>query len=297
MCGTRAFNQGNNPNCYKRYTLVTSMKLLIATLLCSVVLGFAPTTTTTSAFIGRNPSRFSSTWSTTTSLDAYKKVFVAGGSKGVGRAVIDKLLAEGSQVVALLRSNDAVAELSALDGVTAIQGDAFEYKNVENAMDGCDAVITTLGGSTGDNDKLVDYEGNSNVIEAAGILGVTRLILVTSIGCGTSKEAAPPAVFEVLKEVLAAKERAEKLLIKYYTNMNWTIIRPGGLKSEPMTGKAILTADAKALGSIHRQDVADLVVKALTSSKTERKVLSAIDPSITAAASAAASEVEAFALA
>jgi nucleoside-diphosphate-sugar epimerase len=273
------------------------MKLLIATLLCSAVLGFAPTPTTTSAFIGRNPSRFSSTWSTTTSLDAYKKVFVAGGSKGVGRAVIDKLLAEGSQVVALLRSNDAVAELSALDGVTAIQGDAFEYKNVENAMDGCDAVITTLGGSTGDNDKRVDYEGNSNVIEAAGILGVTRLILVTSIGCGTSKDAAPPAVFEVLKEVLAAKERAEKLLIKYYTNMNWTIIRPGGLKSEPMTGKAILTADAKALGSIHRQDVADLVVKALTSSKTERKVLSAIDPSITAAASAAASEVEAFALA
>lgn len=273
------------------------MKLLIATLLCSVVLGFAPTTTTTSAFIGRNPSRFSSSSSTTSSLYAYKKVFVAGGSKGVGRAVIDKLLAEGSQVVALLRSDDAVAELGALEGVTAIQGDAFEYKNVENAMDGCDAVITTLGGSTGDNDKRVDYEGNSNVIEAAGILGVTRLILVTSIGCGTSKEAAPPAVFEVLKDVLAAKERAEKLLIKYYTNMNWTIIRPGGLKSEPMTGKAILTADAKALGSIHRQDVADLVVKALTSSKTERKVLSAIDPSITAAASAAASEVEAFALA
>ena len=164
-------------------------------------------------------------------------------------------------------------------------------------MDGCDAVITTLGGSTGDDDKRVDYEGNSNVIEAAGILGVTRLILVTSIGCGTSKEAAPPAVFEVLKDVLAAKERAEKLLIKYYTNMNWTIIRPGGLKSEPMTGKAILTEDAKALGSIHRQDVADLVVKALTSSRTERKVLSAIDPSITAAASAASSEVEAFALA
>ncbi len=79
--------------------------------------------------------------------------------------------------------------------------------------------------------------------------------------------------------------------------MNWTIIRPGGLKSERMTGKAILTADTKALGSIHREDVANLVVQALSSPKTERTVLSAIDPSITAAASAAASNVQAFALA
>lgn len=39
-------------------------------------------------------------------------------------------------------------------------------------MSGCDAAITTLGGKTGD--KLVDYDGNRNVIEAAGILGVTR---------------------------------------------------------------------------------------------------------------------------
>jgi nucleoside-diphosphate-sugar epimerase len=248
-----------------------TMKLLIASLLYSAVLGFAPVTTTT-AFIGR---AFQHSSSSSTSLDAYKKVFVAGGSRGVGRAVIDKLLAEGSEVVALLRSDESVAELSALEGVQAIKGDAFDYKSVENAMDGCDAAVTTLGGATGDNDKRVDYEGNSNVIEAAGILGVTRLILVTSIGCGTSKDAAPPAVFEVLKDVLAAKERAEKLLIKYYTNMNWTIIRPGGLKSERMTGKAILTADTKALGSIHREDVANLVVQALSSPKTERTVLSA----------------------
>ena len=256
-----------------------------------MALGFSPISTNTA---------FSNLWlsqksPSTTTMNAYKKVFVAGGSRGVGRAVIDKLVSEGSEVVALLRSDDAVTELSAITGVTAIKGDAFDYKSVENAMDGCDAAITTLGGSTGDTEKRIDYHGNSNVIEAAGILGVTRLILVTSIGCGTSREAAPPAVFEVLKDVLEAKERAEKLLIKFYTNMNWTIIRPGGLKSEPMTGSAILTTDTKALGSIHREDVADLVVKALTSSKTQRQVLSAIDPSITAAASAMA-EVEAFAL-
>lgn len=79
--------------------------------------------------------------------DAYKKVFVAGASKGVGRLVVSKLLNSGHKVVALVRSDEAFGELSALDDVTAIKGDAMEYKDVEGAMDGCDAAISTLGGA------------------------------------------------------------------------------------------------------------------------------------------------------
>lgn len=98
---------------------------------------------------------------------------------------------------------------------------------------------------------------------------------------GSSKEAAPPHVFEVLKDVLAEKEKAENILMDFYTNSNWSIIRPGGLVSEPMTGKAILTEDNTAIGSIRREDVADLVIRVMDSPKAERMVLSAVDPSIT----------------
>jgi len=228
----------------------------------------------------------------------YKKVFVAGGSKGVGRIVVDKLLSAGSEVVALVRSDEAVGELSALEGVTAVQGDAMDYKAVEDAMYGCDSVITTLGGGPGAAEvgKWVDYVGNNNMIEAAGILGVTRVVLVTSIGCGSSKEATPPSVYEVLKDQLAQKQKAENVLIKYYTNMNWTIIRPGGLVSEKETGNAILTEDTMAIGSIHRADVADLAVQALSSKKTEKKILSAVDPSISSAANSEGTSSDAFEL-
>ena len=196
------------------------------------------------------------------------------------------------------RTSEAAEELNTLKGVTAVIGDAFDYKTVENAMDGCDAAITTLGGSVKDDGKSrIDYEGNSNVIEAAGILGVTRVILVTSVGCGDSKDAPPPAVYETLKDVLAAKERAENVLIKYYTNMNWTIVRPGGLKSEPATGNAILSEDNMAIGTIHREDLANLIVELLESSNSERKVLSAVDPSIESAANVDGRVVDAFVLA
>lgn len=264
------------------------MKLALLSIFVGVTSAFAPT----SLYASKAPS------TSTTSLDAkYKKVFVAGGSKGVGRSVIDKLIADGSEVVALVRSDEAVEDLSAIgDSCTVIQGDAFDYKTVEGAIDGCDAAITTLGGTPQDDGSRVDYEGNNNVIEAAGILGCVRVILVTSVGCGNSKSAAPPNVYETLKDVLKAKTRAENILIKYYTNMNWTIIRPGGLVSEPMTGKAILTEDTMGIGSIHREDVADLVVKALSSPSTERKVYTAVDPSLVAASNPTGATFEAVEL-
>lgn len=249
---------------------------------------FQPTT----AF--RRSSGLSMSAESESPISKYKKVFVAGGSRGVGHAIIEKLSTRGTDVVALVRSEESMDELNSMPFVTAILGDAFNQKDVENAMDGCDAAITTLGGTVGD--RRVDYEGNNNVIESAGILGVQRIILVTSIGCGSSKEAAPPNVFEILKDVLIQKEKAENVLIEWYTNSNWSIIRPGGLVSEPMTGKAILTEDTTAIGSIHREDVADLVVRAMDSPKTERVVLSAVDPSIASQVAVEGKVIPAFEL-
>lgn len=84
-------------------------------------------------------------------------------------------------------------------GVTAVVCDALDLKGVEGALDGCDAAITTLGGASRDGEeKRVDYVGNRNVIESAGILGITRLVLVTSVGCGSSREAISDEVYQVM---------------------------------------------------------------------------------------------------
>ena len=84
---------------------------------------------------------------------------------------------------------------------------------------------------------------------------------------------------QVLENALKAKTKAENMLLKYYTNSEWTIIRPGGLKNDAATRTAILTEDSKVAGVINRADVADLVVQALNSPRTVRKILTAIDPS------------------
>lgn len=84
----------------------------------------------------------------------------------------------------------------------------------------------------------------------------------------------------MLEKALKAKTLAENMLLKYYTNSEWTIIRPGGLKSDDATGKAVLTENTKAAGVINRADVADLAVQALNSRNAIRKILTAVDPSV-----------------
>ncbi len=206
-------------------------------------------------------------------------VFLAGASQGVGREILKELLAQDKSVKAFLRSETIATELQTMGVETAI-GDALNPEQIEQAMAGSpiDLVISTIGGKPQDGERS-DYTGNKNLIDAAVKAGVKRFILVTSIGSGESVAALPPQAFAALKEVLAEKEKAEQHLIA--SGLTYTIIRPGGLKSEPATGNGVLTEDPKIAGTIHRADVADLVCRCLKSDRTNNKIFSAVDRTMT----------------
>ncbi|MBD1824495.1 SDR family oxidoreductase [Cyanobacteria bacterium FACHB-DQ100] len=201
-------------------------------------------------------------------------VLVAGASRGVGREIA-RLLQPNFTVIALLRSDAAVTELEAL-GIETTIGDAMNPEQLEAAFANrqIDAVISTIGGLPAEG-KRADFEGNRNLVDAAVKAGVKKFVLVTSIGSGESVVALPPRALEALGAVLKEKEKAEQHLIE--SGLTYTIVRPGGLKSEPPTGTGFLTEDPKISGSIHRADVAELVCRCLISDRADGKILSALD--------------------
>jgi nucleoside-diphosphate-sugar epimerase len=205
--------------------------------------------------------------------DAY--IFLAGASRGVGREIAKCLSEQHLKVKALLRTEAAKAELEAL-GIKIVLGDALNVGDVERAILGepIHAVISTIGGLPKEGERA-DYLGNKNLIDAAVKAGVQKFILVSSIGSGNSAVALPPQALQTLGPVLVEKEKAEKHLID--TGLTYTIIRPGGLKSEPATGNGVLTEDPRIGGTIHRADVAQLVCHCLTSDLANLKILSAVD--------------------
>lgn len=102
-------------------------------LLASVVSSFAPSAAAAAARVATtttNTHHHNLATASTTQLHA--KIFVAGGTRGVGRCIVDQLVARGDDVVCMVRpqSADVMLESSALSAeqsgtVTVVEGDAF----------------------------------------------------------------------------------------------------------------------------------------------------------------------------
>ncbi|PZO40827.1 MAG: NAD(P)-dependent oxidoreductase [Pseudanabaena frigida] len=209
-----------------------------------------------------------------------QNIFLAGSSRGVGREIA-KLLLENEppsvNLKVLLRNPTYAVELEAL-GAEVVFGDALNPAELEVAIlqgKAINVVVTTMGGLPSDRGERADCEGNKNLIDIAVSAGVKKFILVSSIGSGNSVIALAPQVLLTLGAILKEKEKAEQHLVA--SGLNYTIIRPGGLKSKAATGNAVLTEDPNISGIIHRADVASLVCQCLSSDKANNKVFSAID--------------------
>lgn len=202
-------------------------------------------------------------------------IFLAGASRGVGREIAKYLRTEQMKVKVMLRSSETRDELEAM-GIQVVMGDALDITAVELAMQNqpISVVISTIGGLPKDGERA-DYLGNKNLIDAAVKAGVKKFILVSSIGSGNSVVALSPQALEVLGPVLVEKEKAEKHLIE--SGLIYTIIRPGGLKSEPATGNGVLSENYQVSGMIHRADVAQLVGRCVVSNLANNKIFSAVD--------------------
>jgi len=228
-------------------------------------------TRTTIRSVRRRPLKVSSA-----ALDPDNANVLVCGGGGVGFLVSKKLKDMGSWVWCMQRSETRRSQIEGMMALFA-KADALNMEQVEKVFDGIDdldAVVSTIGGTVAE--PLADSQGNINIIEAAKKRGVKKFVLVTSIGAGDSKDATPPSVYETLEPVLVEKQKAEEALKE--SGMDYVIVRPGGLKNEPGTGSAKLTEDNTVCGAIHREDVADLVIKVLLSDVANGKTLSAVDP-------------------
>ena len=207
-----------------------------------------------------------------------EKVLVAGSTGETGLEVVKLLRANGAEVVGFARESSDKAPLEEL-GVEIAVGDAFDKSSIDDVLSGggYTAVVSTLGSGFRDR-KRVDFEGNRNLIDSAKNAGVDRFVLVTMIGIGDSSQAVPDNVKRMFSEVIELKTLAEDYLKE--SGLSYTILRPGGLLSKPATGNGIRSQDPMTMGTIHRADLARLVVDALADDTQIGETYSVVDANI-----------------
>jgi putative NADH-flavin reductase len=185
-----------------------------------------------------------------------------GATGGTGRQVLDQALAQGHAVSALVRDPSKLAERT---GLTLVVGDVLDQTATTRCVQGVDAVICVLG-SHGSREPI-EALGTRVILDAMRDTGVRRLIAVTSLGVGDSREQINWAFRVImdltLKPIMMAKEEQERLIKA--SGLDWTIVRPGGLTDGPRTGAYRFGRDRSIKGGrISRADVADFVLRQLT---------------------------------
>lgn len=199
---------------------------------------------------------------------------IFGATRNTGLMVTQILEARGDNVTAFVRPTSNRDELEKLDVEYAV-GDALELDTVREAMaDGeYDAVLSTIGCLS--CDPSPDFQGNANIFEAAAEAGIERVVLVTTIGPGESYDAIPGLSARFLKDIIPLKEKAEAALRE--SGLDYTIIRPGGLRSGMHTGNGVLSEDPATFGYIFREDLAELIVAVFDDDRSIGKTFAAVD--------------------
>ncbi len=198
------------------------------------------------------------------------QIALFGATGGTGRQVLLQALDQGHQVNALVRDPSKLP--AGHIGLTPIPGDVLNQAAVDACIQGADAVVCVLGTRAGA--EPIESHGTRTIVKAMQTQGVRRLIAVTSLGVGDSRDQIP-YFFKILmrialKKTMAAKEEQERTIME--SGLDWTIVRPGGLTDGPRTGTYNSGLDKTIMARrVSRADVADFVLRQLADDRYLRQ--------------------------
>ena len=200
------------------------------------------------------------------------RVVIAGGHGKIA-LLLERLLAgRGDQPVGLVRNPAHVADVQKA-GAEAVVCDleAASAEDVARLLSGAAAVVFAAGagaGSGAPRKDTVDRGASVLIADAAERAGVRRFVQVSSMGAGQPPQ---PGADEVWAAYITAKTAAEADLRA--RDLDWTILRPGGLTDAPATGRIRLAPPPVPRGTIPRADVAAVIAALLDNPGTRHQTL------------------------
>jgi uncharacterized protein YbjT (DUF2867 family) len=196
------------------------------------------------------------------------RVAIAGGHGQIA-LIVERLLSEsGHEAVGIIRNPEHAADLLVAGGLPLVLDlENTDVDTLATDLDGVDAVVFAAGGgpSSGAARKLtVDRDAAILLADAAERRGIGRYVLISALAADDFE----PDSDDVFQIYLRAKSEADADLRR--RDLDWTIIRPGGLTNDPPQG-TVRVAESTGRGTIPRADVAAVVVEVLVNRRAVRR--------------------------
>jgi uncharacterized protein YbjT (DUF2867 family) len=200
------------------------------------------------------------------------RVAIAGGHGQIALRLAKVLSERGDEAVALIRNPDHADDVRQAGAEPAVVDlEHASEDEVARAISDCDAAVFSAGagpGSGPERKETMDYGGAVKLIAAAKQAGISRYVIVSSVGA--NPDAPGNDTFSVY---LRAKGRADDAVRA--SGLDATVVRPGGLTNDPGTGRVSL-GESLRRGRVPRDDVAAVIVAVLDSPNTIGKTFELI---------------------
>ena len=189
-------------------------------------------------------------------------VVIVGGHGKIGLRLVRLLADRGDSPRGIIRKTEQAHDLEEI-GAEPIVLDIENVDDISDALAGADAVVFAAGAGPGSGParkRTVDYGGAVKLAEGCIVKGIRRYVMVSSIGSNR-----PETWSDQMRPYQEAKAEADKFVIE--ADLDYTIIRPGGLTDDPGTGN-VQIAERVEYGSVTRDDVAAVIAECLVADNT-----------------------------
>lgn len=200
------------------------------------------------------------------------RVVIAGAHGQIARLLARRLVADGHDVVGLVRDAAHLDDLDA-DGTHGVVCDLedVETPGLAAHLEGADALVFAAGagpGSGAPRKETVDHGAAVRCLTATQVAGVPRYVMVSAMGTDD-----PPEDDDVFSVYLRAKARADRALMD--SDRAWTVVRPGRLTDDEARGTVTLARHVER-GGIPRDDVAAVLAAVLEADATAGHVFEVV---------------------
>jgi len=194
-------------------------------------------------------------------------LLILGATGRTGRLVVEKALASGHTVTALVRSPEKLSP--GHPNLRLVAGEATETSAVATALRGADAVISTLGGK-----PSIIADSTRAIVAAAGTTGVRRVVVLSTFAAERDRlDAATRLLTGIgMGAMLKDKSAGEEMLRR--SDLEWTIVYASVLSDGPASGSVVVLPEGAKRGlsqKISRADVAGWMVEAAADAQYNRR--------------------------
>ena len=189
------------------------------------------------------------------------RVLVLGATGGNGMAFIQQALEHGHAITAFVRSPEKLDRWR--NRVTVRKGDPRNVEELSSALQGHDAVISSLG-PPGPGRTTIIRDSARSTVAAMQVVGIRRLLIVSA--AMLFEDAGLLAA--ILRRTLlrdVAVDCAEMERIVMASDLDWSIIRPPRLTNGHLTGRYVIENGHMPHGgmAVSRADVAHYLLDEL----------------------------------